>query len=132
MPPRQTLAEGSTATTSFHALLIVCFAGLALVLAVVGAYGVMSYSVGQRTQEIGIRMALGAGRGDVLRMILGQGLAIVLAGCVVGLAGALVCGRVIAGFLFQTAPTDTVTLIGISLVLTGSTLLACYLPARRA
>jgi putative ABC transport system permease protein len=132
MTPLQTLLEGSIATPRFHALLIVCFAGLALALAVVGAYGVMSYSVGQRTQEIGIRMALGAGRGDVLRMILRQGLAIVLAGCAVGLAGALVCGRVIAGFLFQTAPTDPVTLVGISLVLVASTLCACYLPARRA
>ncbi len=132
MTPLQTLVEGSIATPRFHALLIVCFAGLALALAVVGAYGVMSYSVGQRTQEIGIRMALGAGRGDVLRMILGQGLAIVLAGCAVGLAGALVCGRVIAGFLFQTAPTDPATLFGISIVLVASTLCACYLPARRA
>jgi putative ABC transport system permease protein len=92
----------------------------------------MSYSVGRRTQEIGIRMALGASRGDVLRMILGQGLAIVLIGCAAGLAGALACGRVIAGFLFQTAPTDPVTLVGISLILAASTLFACYLPARRA
>jgi predicted permease len=132
MTPLQVMLEGSIATPRFHALLILCFAGLALALAVVGAYGVMSYSVGQRTQEIGIRMALGAGRGDVLRMILRQGLAIVLTGCAAGLAGALICGRVIAGFLFQTAPTDPVTLAGISLLLAACTLLACYLPARRA
>ena len=132
MTPLQTMLEGSIATPRFHALLIACFAGLALALAVIGAYGVMSYSVGQRTQEIGIRMALGAGRGDVLRMILGQGLQIVLVGCAAGLVGALVCGRVIAGFLFQTAPTDPVTLVGISLILAASTLFACYLPARRA
>jgi len=126
------MLEGSIATPRFHAMLIICFAGLALALAVVGAYGVMSYSVGQRTQEIGIRMALGASRADVLRMILRQGLAIVLVGCAVGLAGALACGRVIAGFLFQTTPTDALTLVGISLLLTVSTLFACYLPARRA
>jgi putative ABC transport system permease protein len=132
MTPLQTMLEGSIATPRFHAMLIICFAGLALALAVVGAYGVMSYSVGQRTQEIGIRMALGASRADVLRMILRQGLAIVLVGCAVGLAGALACGRVIAGFLFQTTPTDALTLVGISLLLTVSTLFACYLPARRA
>ena len=132
MTPLETMLEGSIATPRFHAVLILGFAVLALALAVVGAYGVMSYSVGQRTQEIGIRMALGASRGAVLRMILGQGLVIVLAGCLAGLAGALVCGRVISGFLFQTAPSDPLTLACISLVLTASTLLACYFPARRA
>ena len=92
----------------------------------------MSYSVGQRTQEIGIRMALGANQGDVVRMILREGLAIVAIGCAIGLAAALACGRLIAGFLFQTAPNDFVTLAGISLLLTSATLLATYLPARRA
>jgi len=132
MLPLETILGDSIAKPRFHALLILCFAGLALALAVVGAYGVMSYSVGQRTQEIGIRMALGAGAADVLGMILRQGLVIVLAGCGLGLVGALIAGRVIAGFLFQTTPTDPVTLAGISLVLISATLLACYLPARRA
>ncbi|HTM49927.1 MAG TPA: FtsX-like permease family protein, partial [Bryobacteraceae bacterium] len=132
MTPLQTMLEGSIARPRFQALLILGFAALALALAVIGAYGVMSYSVGLRTQEIGVRMALGASRADVLRMILRQGLVIVLAGCAAGLAGALLCGRVIAGFLFQTAPTDPLTLAGISIVLTGSTLLACYFPALRA
>jgi putative ABC transport system permease protein len=112
--------------------LILCFAGLALALAVVGCYGVMSYSVSQRTQEIGVRMALGASPPEVLRMILRQGLSIALAGCAVGLVGALAFGRVIAGFLFQTAPTDPVVLGCIGLLLIGATALASYLPARRA
>src|SRR5262249_10265684 len=128
MTPLETMLEGSIATPRFHALLILCFAALALVLAMVGAYGVLSYSFGQRTQEIGIRIALGANRGDVLNMILRQGLVIVLMGCVAGLAGALACGRIISRFLFQTAPTDPVTLAVISLVLIASTFLACLIP----
>jgi putative ABC transport system permease protein len=132
MVPLETMVGDSIAKPRFHALLILCFAALALALAVVGAYGVMSYSVGQRTQEIGIRMALGAGRVDVLRMILRQGLAIALIGCLLGLAGALACGQLIAGFLFQTAPADPLVLAAISVVLLAATLLASYLPARRA
>jgi putative ABC transport system permease protein len=132
MVPLETMIGDSIAKPRFHALLILCFAALALALAVVGAYGVMSYSVGQRTQEIGIRMALGASRADVLRMILRQGMAIALIGCVAGLAGALACGRIIAGFLFQTAPADPVVLAGICVVLLAATTLASYLPARRA
>jgi putative ABC transport system permease protein len=132
MVPLETMIGDSIAKPRFHALLILCFAALALALAVVGAYGVMSYSVGQRTQEIGIRMALGASRADVLRMILRQGMTIALIGCVAGLAGALACSRIIEGFLFQTAPADPVVLAGICLVLLASTTLASYLPARRA
>jgi predicted permease len=132
MVPLETMIGDSIAKPRFHALLIISFAALALALAVVGAYGVMSYSVGQRTQEIGIRMALGATRADVLRMILRQGMVIALIGCVAGLAGALACGRVIAGFLFQTAPSDPLVLAAICLVLLAATMLASYLPARRA
>jgi len=132
MVPLETMIGDSIAKPRFHALLILCFAALALALAVVGAYGVMSYSVGQRTQEIGIRMALGASRANVLRMILRQGMTIALIGCVAGLAGALACGRIIAGFLFQTAPADPVVLAGICVVLLAATTLASYLPARRA
>jgi predicted permease len=132
MVPLESMVGDSIAKPRFHALLILCFAALALALAAVGAYGVMSYSVGQRTHEIGIRMALGAGRADVLGMILRQGMAIALIGCAVGLAGALACGKVIAGFLFQTAPADPLVLASISLVLLSATMLASYLPARRA
>jgi putative ABC transport system permease protein len=132
MVPLESMVGDSIAKPRFHALLILCFAALALTLAVVGAYGVMSYSVGQRTQEIGIRMALGASRADVLAMILRQGMVIALIGCVSGLAGALTCGRIIAGFLFQTAPADPLVLAAISVVLLGATMLASYIPARRA
>ncbi len=132
MVPLETMLGDSIAKPRFHALLILCFAALALALAVVGAYGVMSYSVGQRTQEIGIRMALGASQADVLRMILRQGMAIASIGCLAGLAGAIACGRVISGFLFQTAPADPVVLAGICLLLLAATMLASYLPARRA
>jgi putative ABC transport system permease protein len=132
MVPLETMLGDSIAKPRFHAQLILCFAGLALALAVVGAYGVMSYSVSQRTQEIGIRMALGASQAGVLRMILRQGITIALIGCVAGLAGALACGRVIAGFLFQTAPADPVVLAGISVLLLGSTVIASFIPARRA
>jgi putative ABC transport system permease protein len=132
MLPIETMIGDSIAKPRFHAWLILCFAALALALAVVGAYGVMSYSVGQRTQEIGIRMALGADRANVLRMILRQGATIALIGCVAGLAGAIACGRIIAGFLFQTAPTDPLVLAGICILLLAATMLASYLPARRA
>ena len=130
--PLETVLGNSIAKPRFQALLILCFAGLALSLAVVGAYGVMSYSVSQRTQEIGVRMALGASRAEVLRMILRQGLSIALAGCAVGLAGALAFGRVIASFLFQTAPTDPGVLGCIALLLICATALASFIPARRA
>jgi len=132
MVPLETLIGDSIAKPRFQAWLIISFAALALALAVVGAYGVMSYSVGQRTQEIGVRMALGASRADVLRMILRQGTTIALIGCVAGLAGALACGRIIAGFLFQTEPTDPLVLAAISILLLAATMLASYLPARRA
>ena len=132
MVPLETMLGDSIAKQRFHALLILCFAALALALAIVGAYGVMSYSVGQRTQEIGVRMALGASQANVLRMILRQGMVIALIGCAAGLAGAIACGRIIAGFLFQTAPADPVVLTGICVLLVAATMLASYLPARRA
>ncbi len=133
MVPLETVLGDSISKPRFQALLILCFAGLALALAVVGCYGVMSYSVSQRTQEIGVRMALGASPPEVLRMILRQGLSIaVVGGCSVGLVAALVFGRVIAGFLFETAPTDPVVLGFIGLLLICATALAGYLPARRA
>jgi putative ABC transport system permease protein len=130
--PVETMIADSIAKPRFHALLILCFALVALALAVVGVYGAMSYSVGQRTQEIGIRMAMGASPGDVLRMILREGLVIVAIGCAAGLAAALACGRLIAGFLFETAPTDLGVLAAISATLAGATLVASFLPARRA
>jgi putative ABC transport system permease protein len=130
--PVETMLEASIAKPRFHALLVLSFAIVALALAVIGAYGVMSYAVGQRTQEIGIRMAMGASPRDVLSMIMREGLAIVAIGCAAGLAAALASGRLIAGFLFETAPTDFGALTAITVVLAAATLLASYLPARRA
>ena len=105
---------------------------LALVLAAVGIYGVIAYTTRQRTHEIGIRMALGAERVDVLRLVLGQGLRLTLLGLTVGLTMSLALTRFLRGVLFGVAATDPLTFVGVSLVLTGTSLLACYIPARRA
>jgi putative ABC transport system permease protein len=108
------------------------FAGLALILAAVGIYGVMSYSVAQRTREIGIRMALGAQRSDVLKMTIGHGLRLVLTGVAIGLAAAFVLTRVMSTLLFGVSSTDPLTFISISIVLIGVAVLASYVPALRA
>ena len=108
------------------------FALLAMVLAVVGVYGIISYSVSQRTREIGIRMALGARAADVLRMVLRNGMTLVLAGIVIGVGGALALTRFLATLLFGVTPTDTLTFVVVSAVLIAVALIACLLPARRA
>jgi putative ABC transport system permease protein len=126
------IVSDSVARQRFSMLLLGVFAGLALVLAAVGIYGVMSYSVAQQTREIGIRMALGAQRSDVLKMTVGQGLRLVLTGVAIGLAAAFVLTRVMATLLFGVSPTDPLTFIGISIVLIGVAVLASYIPALRA
>jgi len=108
------------------------FAAVALVLAAVGIYGVISHTVSQRTHEIGIRMALGAQAGDVLKLVVRQGLVLTLIGELMGLAGALALTRVMEDLLFAVSPTDLVTFVSVPLLLAGVALLACYLPARRA
>jgi putative ABC transport system permease protein len=122
----------SIARQRFSTLLLGVFAAVALVLAAVGIYGVMSYSMAQRTREIGIRMALGAQKRDVLKLAVGQGLRLVSVGVALGLVGALVLTRVMSSLLFGVSATDPATLVTISLILVAVALLASYIPARRA
>jgi putative ABC transport system permease protein len=126
------IAAESVARQRFSMLLLAIFAGLALVLAAVGIYGVMSYSVTQRRNEIGIRMALGAQRSDVLKLTVGQGLKLVLVGVAVGLVGAFVLTRLMVSLLFGVGATDPSTFIAISVILIAVALFASFIPARRA
>ena len=105
---------------------------MALALAAFGIYGVVSYSVTQRTSEIGVRMALGAERGDVIRLIVGQGLGLVAAGLGIGLLLSAAATRYLGTLLFGVSPMDPWTYAGVALVLAASAMAACYLPARRA
>ena len=127
----QALGE-SVAQPRFRTALLVLFAGIALALAAIGIYGVIAYSVAQRTHEIGVRMALGAHRGDVLRLVLGQGAALGLAGIALGLPGALALTRTLSSLLFAIQATDPLTFLSLSLVLAAVTLWASFLPAWRA
>jgi len=131
----RTLADymsGSVAQPRLNAMLVTLFAVIALLLAAAGIFGVMSYSVTQRTQEIGIRIALGAQRSDVLRLIVLQGMRFVGAGLVIGLIGVLLCSRLLQSFLFGVGATDLRTMLSVTLILIGVAFVACLIPARRA
>jgi predicted permease len=128
----ESLSLTSTAQQNFNLLLLSLFAALALLLATVGIYGVISYGVTQRTHEIGIRIALGARRTNVVGLVVGQGLALTLIGVGAGLAGAFALTRFLAKMLYGVRPTDTLTFVAVPLILTGAALFACYIPARRA
>ncbi|MBZ5495584.1 MAG: ABC transporter permease [Acidobacteriia bacterium] len=127
----QILADSSV-EPRFQTALVGSFAVLGLILAIVGIYGVISYSVVQRTHEIGVRLALGAQRADVLRMILREGMRLAVSGIAIGTVGALALTRVLRGMLFEIEPNDPATIAGAAMFLTIAALAACYLPARRA
>jgi putative ABC transport system permease protein len=126
------LVNRSTADRKFLMALMGIFATLALVLTMIGLYGVVSYLVNQRTQEIGIRMALGAQMRDIMRMVLKQGMVLVLTGVALGLGAAWLLTRLMSRLLYQVSATDPLTFAAIALLLTTVALLACYIPARRA
>jgi ABC-type antimicrobial peptide transport system permease subunit len=122
----------SVSQRRFTAFLLGSFAALAVILAAIGVHGLLSYNVARRRQEIGIRMALGAGRGAVLGLVLREGLAIITAGLIVGLAGAVALTRLLQALLFGVSPTDPLTFVVVAAVLTAIALVATLLPARRA
>jgi putative ABC transport system permease protein len=122
----------SVASKRFVMSLLGAFSLLALGLAAVGIYGVMAYLVTQRTQEIGVRMALGAQKRDVLKLVVGRGMALAVMGIAIGLVASLALTRLMRSLLFEVTPTDWLTFVITSLVLLTVALLACYIPARRA
>src|SRR5437870_8921886 len=126
------IVSEAIARQRFSMLLVGIFAALALILAAVGIYGVMSYSVAQRIHEIGIRMALGAGRRDVLGTVMGDGMRLAVAGVAVGLLGGLAMTRGMSGLLYGVRPADPLTFVAVSLTLASVAVVASYIPARRA
>jgi len=128
----EAMLSGNVAAPRFRTLLFAIFAGLAVCLAMAGVYGVMAYAVGQRSNEIGVRIALGAGTGSVLRLIIGQGLALVGLGLALGLAGATASTRLLRTMLFQVRPNDPEVYLAVAVLLGVVALFASYVPARRA
>jgi predicted permease len=126
------LVSSSLASRRFVVTLLGIFAGLALVMAVIGLYGVISYSVGQRTQEIGIRMALGAQRSEVLRLVIGQGMQLAGIGLAIGLVASLAFSRLLRNQIFHVSAFDPLTFVATALILIAAAALACYIPAHRA
>jgi predicted permease len=136
VPPRfrtfTQIYSASLGSRRFNLTLVIVFALTALLLAVAGVYGVVAYGVAQRTREIGVRMALGARAGDVLRMILRESLTTTLIGVAIGVAGSFATARMIQSLLFDVKPSDPLTFIAVTASLIGVAALACYIPARRA
>jgi putative ABC transport system permease protein len=130
--PMENLVSASLAQRRFAMQIVGLFGVLALLLAGIGIYGVMAYTVSQRTREIGIRLALGASAGAILRWVLTQGMRLTLMGVAVGLVGALALTRLLRGMLFGVGTTDPLTYVGLALLLALVALLACYIPAWRA
>jgi putative ABC transport system permease protein len=130
--PLNDVISASVSSEHFLMMLMGGFAGLALVLTAVGIYGVLSYQVSQRTQEIGIRMALGASSRDVLKLIVGQGIRLAVAGVAVGLIASYFSTRLMESLLFGVSTRDPFTFVIVPLILTGVALVACFVPARRA
>ncbi|HWG59579.1 MAG TPA: FtsX-like permease family protein [Candidatus Acidoferrales bacterium] len=128
---REILAS-SVAEPRFRTMLLGAFGALGLLLALVGIYGAISYSVSSRTHEIGIRMALGAQRGHILRAVIGRGLLLSGAGIAIGIAGALAVTRLLRSLLFEVTPADPITFGGVVVLFAFVAVAACYVPARRA
>jgi putative ABC transport system permease protein len=126
------LMSSSTGQARYRMTLLGTFAGVALLLAAVGTYGVTAYAVSRRTREIGIRIALGAGRGDIVRLVIEQGMGPSLVGVAVGVAASLALTRFVSSLLYGVSGTDPTTFTAVVLLLTGVALAACYIPARRA
>ena len=126
------IMDDSVAGPRFNMMLLAVFAGVAMVLAAVGIYGILSYAVAQRTHEIGVRMALGARAMDVLKLVVGQGLKLTLAGVAIGLGAAFAITRVMESLLYEVSATDPLTFAVIALLLAGVALVASFIPARRA
>ena len=128
----QDFVSDDLAQPRFTMLLLGSFATTALLLATIGLYGVIAFNVTQRTQEIGVRMALGAQHGDVLRLVMRRGMLLMGCGLVIGIGAALVLGRVVASLLYLVSPTDAATLSAVTALLAAVATVATYLPARRA
>jgi ABC-type antimicrobial peptide transport system permease subunit len=128
----QEVVSEAVSTPASTTALFAAFAGLALVLGMIGIYGVLAFLVSKRTREIGIRMALGARRKDVLWLVIKEGAKFSFAGIALGLAGAMVFSRLLASELYGVSPMDAVTYVSVTTVMVAVTLLACYAPTRRA
>jgi len=132
LSPLATIVSDSVAQRRFSMLLLALFAAVALFLPGVGLYGVVAYAVSQRTREIGLRMAIGARPGQVMKMIVGGGMTLALAGVAIGVAGALALSRLVRTMLFEVEPSDPASYLATAVLLLAVAALACYIPARRA